>query len=228
MQTECLVEGGSMTGLEVRARFLQLVDRSVGELATPVNLEPSGETPEFRLVDRLVVKNRVYQPWREAVEREVVLPVYNVEALGYRLVPDAFSFPAEKQFEYLRDANDQIVAVIVRERQSLYGAVEIMSEKVLDGVFKVSVRVRNTTPFEVEADSGRDDALLRSLASTHTVLGAAGWPVCLIARSSGAACRPGGELQKRRNVSGPGRRRRPVRYAALFPDHSLRLSADRA
>ena len=122
-------------------------------------------------MDRRTVKNRVYQPWQEAVEREVVLPVYNVEALGYRLVPDAFSFPAEKQFEYLRDAADRIVGVIVRERQSLYGAVEIMSEKVLDGVFKVSVRVRNTTPFEVEADSTRDDALLRSLASTHTVLG---------------------------------------------------------
>ena len=44
---------------------------------------------------------RVYQPWQEAIEREVVLPVYNVEALGYRLVPDAFSFPAEKQFEHV-------------------------------------------------------------------------------------------------------------------------------
>jgi hypothetical protein len=171
MQTECLVEGSSMTGLEVRVRFLQLVDRSVGELGMPINHVPSGETPEFRLVDRLVVKNRVYQPWQEAVEREVVLPVYNVEALGYRLMPDAFTFPAEKQFEYLRDTDDQIAGVVVRERQSLYGAVEIMSEKVLDGVFKVSVRVRNTTPFEVATDSTRDDALLHSLASTHTVLG---------------------------------------------------------
>ena len=38
-------------------------------------------------------------------------------------------------------------------------------------VFKISVRVRNTTPFEVTTDSTRDDALLSSLASTHTVLG---------------------------------------------------------
>ena len=64
-----------------------------------------------------MVNDRVYQPWQEAVEREVILPVYNVEALGYRLVPDAFSFPAEKQFEYLRDGGGQIVGVIVRERQ---------------------------------------------------------------------------------------------------------------
>ena len=34
MQTECLVEGSSMTGLEVRVRFLQLVARTVGELTS--------------------------------------------------------------------------------------------------------------------------------------------------------------------------------------------------
>ena len=91
MQTECLVEGSSMTGLEVRVRFLQLVARTVGELTMPVNELLPGEVPEFRLVERLL-DGRVYQPWQEAVEREVILPVYNVEALGYRLVPDAFSF----------------------------------------------------------------------------------------------------------------------------------------
>ena len=171
MQTECLVEGSSMTGLEVRVRFLQLVARTVGELTMPVNQLLPGEVPEFRLVERLAVGGRVYQPWQEAVEREVILPVYNVEALTYRLVPDAFDFPAEKQFEYLRDGNGQIVAVVIRERKQVCGALEIMSGRIEGGVFKISVRVRNTTPFEVAKDSTRDDALLSSLASTHTVLG---------------------------------------------------------
>ena len=191
MQTECLVEGSSMTGLEVRVRFLQLVARTVGELTMPVNELSSGEVPEFRLVERLAVDDRVYQPWQEAVEREVILPVYNVEALAYRLVPDAFSFPAEKQFEYLRDGNGQIVGVIMRERKQLCGAVEIMSERVEDGVFKISVRVRNTTPFEVAKDSTRDDALLSSLASTHTVLGVQDGQICFAAGSAGAAQRAG-------------------------------------
>ena len=176
MQTECLVEGSSMTGLEVRVRFLQLVSRAVGELKTPVSDLPASHSPhfrdpEFRLVERLALNGRVYQPWQEAIEREVSMPVYNVEALGYKLVPDAFSFPFEKQFEYLRDDSGNYVGVIVRERQPLCGAVEVMSERVGDGIFKISVRVRNTTPFEVEKCSSRDDALLRSLASTHTVLG---------------------------------------------------------
>jgi hydrogenase maturation protease len=171
MQTECLVEGSAMTGLEVRVRFLQLVARTVGQLILPVNELLPAEVPEFRVVERLAVGARVYQPWQEAVEREVILPVYNVEALAYRLVPDAFSFLAAKQFEPLRDGNGQIVGVIIREQKPICGAVEIMSERVADGVFKISVRVCNTTPFEVTRDSTRDDALLSSLASTHTVLG---------------------------------------------------------
>jgi hypothetical protein len=171
MQTECLVEGSSMTGLEVRVRFLQLVSRTAGQLTMPMSELLPGEVPEFRLVDMLAVNDRVYQSWQEAVEREVILPLYNVEALGYSLAPDAFIFPAEKQFEYLRDSSGQIVAVIVRERKALNGAVEIMGEWVADGLFKVCVRVRNTTLFEGAKDASRDDALLSSMASTHTVLG---------------------------------------------------------
>lgn len=171
MQTECLIEGRSMTGLEVRVRFLQLVARSVGELTTPVGELLPGELPEFRLVERLAVDGRVHQPWQDAIEREVSLPACNVEALGYRLVLDAFGFPAEKQFEHLRDTSGQIVGVIVRERKPLCGAVEIMGERIGDGLFKVSVRIRNTTPFEVVKDASREEALLSSLVSTHTVLG---------------------------------------------------------
>ena len=47
MQTECLVEGSSMTGLEVRVRFLQLVERSVGELAMPVKRWLPARPPSF-------------------------------------------------------------------------------------------------------------------------------------------------------------------------------------
>src|SRR5690349_2159527 len=46
MQTECLVEGSSMTGLEVRVRFLQLVARSIGELTMPVDDLAPGRIPE--------------------------------------------------------------------------------------------------------------------------------------------------------------------------------------
>jgi hypothetical protein len=171
MQTECLIEGSSMTALEVRVRFLQLVSRTVAELAQPVKELLPAEMPELHPVERLAVNGRLYQPWQEAVEREVVLPLYNVEALRYGLDPQDFQFPAEKQFENLRNVDDKIIGVITRERRALRGSVEIASQRVGDGIFKISVRVLNTTPFEAATDSTRDDALLSSLASTHTVLG---------------------------------------------------------
>src|SRR5580700_1874349 len=101
MQTECLVDGSSLTGLEVRVRFLQLVARSIGELTTPLRESLRGKTPEFRFVERLAVNGGIYQPWQEAIERELCLPVLNIEALCHRSVQEAFSFSAESKLEYL-------------------------------------------------------------------------------------------------------------------------------
>jgi hypothetical protein len=171
MQTECLVEGSSLTGLEVRVRFLQLVGRTVGELTTPVKDLALDEIPEFRPVERLEVNGRVHQPWQEAIERDLILPLHNVEALRYPRTPDAFSFPAERRFEYLRDSSGLIVGVIMRERNPLCGAVEIISKRVEEGIFKVGVGILNTTLFEVIENSCREAALLSSMVSTHTVLG---------------------------------------------------------
>jgi len=171
MQTECLVEGSSPTRLEVRVRFLQLVARSVGELTTPVSELPRGETPEFRLVERLAVNGRVYQPWQEAIERELCMPVFNVEPLIHRPVQDAFRFSAEKQFEHLQEGDGKIVGVLVRHRSAICGVIEVTAERIEEAVFRLRVLIRNTTPFEISQDSNRDQALLSSMVSAHTVLG---------------------------------------------------------
>ena len=171
MQTECLVEGSSLTGLEVRVRFLQLVARSVGELTTPLIELLPGTTPEFRFVERLAVNGRVYQPWQEAIERDLCLPVHNVDALCRRPVQEIFSFYAEKKLEYLSDDGGRIAGVIVRERRAICGSIEVAGERIEDGAFKISVLIRNTTPFEIAPNSTRDEALLSSMASAHTVLG---------------------------------------------------------
>ncbi len=171
MQTECLVEGSPLTAIEVRVRFLQLVNRTVGQARAPQGELLSGKVQKFYPVDRLLVDDRVYQPWQEAIEREVILPMCNLEALGYRLVPDAFSFCAEKQLEPVRDSAGQLAGAIMRERRALCGAIEIMGQKVAEGLFRINVRIRNTTPFEAGKGSSREDALLNSMVSAHTVLG---------------------------------------------------------
>jgi hypothetical protein len=171
MQTECLVEGSSLTGLEVRVRFLQLVARSVGEMTKPVSELSPGETPEFRTVDRLSVNGRLHQPWQEAVEREVVLPAFNLESLVQAPLSQSFIFPANRQLEYLNDEKGLITGVIIHDESVLQGMIETRGERVGEKLFKVSIRTRNRTPFAVSQQTSREEALLSSFVSTHTVLG---------------------------------------------------------
>jgi len=168
MQTECLVEGTSLTTLEVRVRFLQLVERSVGEL-TEAKEPFEDKVPSYRLVKKLEVKGRVYQPWQEAIEREIAVPPCRLETLGS--MSQTFSFAAAKEFEYLPNCEGELIGVLVRERNALCGQIDVSAARQANNVFKVTVRVRNTTPFEAAKAADRGDALLRSLVSAHTVLG---------------------------------------------------------
>ncbi len=172
MQTECLVQGNATTEIEIRVRFLQLVARSVGELEVPLTELPAGEAPEFHQVPRLEICGRTYQAWQEAIEREVILPACHVEALDHATLSQPFAFSAGKQSEYLRDDASLITGVIIREQSDLRGVVEARTERVDTRCFKVSVCIRNLTPFSASVQQGgRENALLSSLVSTHVVLG---------------------------------------------------------
>jgi hypothetical protein len=83
----------------------------------------------------------------------------------------SFTFPAGKEFEYLRDGEGPITGVVIREQSTLQGILEIGSERVADDFFKVSVCIRNRTPFPGAEQASREDALLSSLVSAHTILG---------------------------------------------------------
>jgi hydrogenase maturation protease len=169
MQTECVVKAGPSTRLTVKIRFLQIVRRSVGKLCTPGHEEPEGVQPEFDPVDHLEVCGRVFQPWQEAVEREHAFIALDPAALT--LLPTLpVTFPAGKQFEYLRDEQERAVGVLVREWETLIASVQFGSE-CHNGVVKVTVRLCNLTPFDLVETTDREDALPLSLVSAHTVLG---------------------------------------------------------
>src|ERR1700691_2170418 len=135
MQTECLVEASALTQLEIRVRFLQLVARSVGQLTSPVSKLLVGAATEFHLVSRLELAGRIHQPWHEALEREVNLPLCSPEALIGAPLSQSFTFPEGKEFEYLRDGDGPITAIIIREQSALQGRIEIRSERVGDDLF---------------------------------------------------------------------------------------------
>jgi hydrogenase maturation protease len=171
MQTECLVEGSSICSVEVRVRFLHLSARFVGQLTNPVAELMQGEHPPLRWVEKFEVNGRVYQAWQDAAEREVIVPACGVEALTSRPVARSFTFPAEKQVEPLRDSDGLIGGILVREGNAVCGVIELSAARQHDGVFELTVRLGNTTPFSVTESTARETALVHSLVSTHTILG---------------------------------------------------------
>jgi hypothetical protein len=170
VQTECLVQGASLTAIEVRVRFLKLVDRSVRKLVEPA--PPPGGTPVFENVPRIEVDGKVFAPWQEAVEREVAAPACNLEALTTTPVEWKFAFPAREELELLHNVNGQVVGMIARKQESVEGTIEIKAVSAADGVFKIQVCVKNLTALEDAAGHiNRDPALMRSLVSAHVLLG---------------------------------------------------------
>jgi hydrogenase maturation protease len=180
MQTEALVEGGPLASIEIRVRFLKLVARSVQRLVQSGAGTDGG--PAFVLVSSLEVDGKVFTPWQEAIECEVKVPAFSLDALTTTPARWEFAFPAKNEPELVRDASSRLVGMIGRNQESVHGTVEIKAERAADGVFKVQVWVKNQTSFSPAPDStertdeansnGRDPALMRSLVSAHILLGA--------------------------------------------------------
>jgi hypothetical protein len=169
MQTECLLRTTASTELTVKVRFLQIVQRSIGKFRTPEEETRADHEPDLDYVDRLELAGRVYQPWQEALEREITCDLLRPESLASSLSP--FAFPAGKTCEYLRDENGQAVGAIVRGWKALEGTVEIRSNRCHEALFKIGVHIHNQVPLHSLETAPRDEILLSALVSTHTVLG---------------------------------------------------------
>ncbi|MEN3331011.1 MAG: hypothetical protein V7641_376 [Blastocatellia bacterium] len=170
MQTECLVRGGRRATIEVKARFLHLLAREVAELATPLVELREGDEPDYHPVEKLEIGDRLFQTWQEAVERDVSAPNLNLNDLVRESLRLAFAFPSTREIEPLRDASGKTVGVIVRKQAAIEGAIEVAAERAGDNLFKVSVRILNETKFGDAKSRSRDEALMQSLVSTHTIL----------------------------------------------------------
>lgn len=145
MQTECLVLGTQDTALDVKVRFLHLRERS--ENAGP--------------------------PWQEAVERELNAPRHYLAEVLAHPQRHAFCFLATRDIEPLCD-DDQIAGARLLRQESVEGMIEIAAEQLGERLFKLTTRILNLTPFENARAKTRDEALLGSFVSTHTILGLSG------------------------------------------------------
>jgi hypothetical protein len=173
MQTECLLRADSKTRLTVKVRFLQIVQRSIGRLKDAGGDGRESDDKGMEFVDRLELNGRVYQPWQEAVERE--LTYENLDPASLFSAPSLeFSFFEGTSLEDLRDIRQCRQGVILRQWQTLTGTVQIRTKKCRDDIVRLTVRVENQSHFDSPAAddfSGRETALSFSLVSAHAILG---------------------------------------------------------
>jgi hydrogenase maturation protease len=170
-QTECPVCGTPETTIEAVVRFLHLTARLVGEMNPPLAEWPLGAEPSFCPVQTLRVGEQLYHSWQEAEEREVTLGEVAVGELLDRPRRVRFTFPGRRRMEPLRGPDGEVAGVMVREQQTVEGEIEIHAIEIEEGLFRLTLRVENHTPMADGGHAIREEAVLRSLASTHTLLG---------------------------------------------------------
>src|SRR5262249_8144472 len=179
IQTECLVLCDETTTLDLRVRFLHLRERDVCELISPKSVSAEGAPSEYRRVVSLEIDGQVRHTWQEAIEREVRLPDLNLSKLGASPTTVNFYFSSERSSEPLHDADGAVRAMFIREQKAIVVAVElhitdcklpIAEPSSRLSLRKITARILNLTPLENADQKSRDEALMRSLVSTHTIL----------------------------------------------------------
>jgi hydrogenase maturation protease len=170
MQTECLVLGDAQTQSTVRVRFLRMVTRSVGKLRPPANDLSSIAEVAIENVERLEANGKTYQPWQEAVEEVIEVPEFNLSTLCAQPMQWPFRLSVKQEKEAIRDESGLIVGIILREKASVAGMVELAAQRLQDGMFKLTARIANVSRFANPAPASREEALARALVSAHTIL----------------------------------------------------------
>ncbi len=222
MQTECLVLGGSETTIHVSVRFLQLVARLVGQCTSPLHDWPEEGEPSCQMVESLQVGDVVHHAWQEAVEHKISLGDSNLLALvarttSARIPPHRRARAASRCATRMVRLSGSSFASVDRSKDR----VELSAVAVEEGTFRLSVKVLNQTPWKAEdTNATRDEALMHSLVSTHTVLGVSDGEFVSMIDPPEPHPLPGGRMSEHRHLAGPRRGRRCKGY-----DHSQRRSS---
>ncbi|WP_055509178.1 hypothetical protein [Nonomuraea pusilla] len=151
-QAQCLVEADPADTVDVHVRFLHLVACEVAR-ERDGRLEP---------VPELAVGDALHRPREEAREREVAVAGLDLAELLQCPYEMEIDVPAGQRAEWLGDQG-----VLLRGWEALTGRVEISAERPLPGVYRLTVKVVNTTPWE---GGTRQEAMRRTMMSAHMVM----------------------------------------------------------
>jgi hypothetical protein len=165
MQTQCLVSGDKESVIQVRVRFLHVTERNVGRKI--------GETLEF--VEGLQLGEDLYLPWDEATEREIVVGRFRLTELLETPVRAGIDIPGGSNQEELVGPTGEVEGALARSWRAVCGAIEVEAEALREGIFRLTVRITNTTPLENEDREARRGGFQtrpygQTFCSTHTIL----------------------------------------------------------
>jgi len=132
---------------EITVRFLQVVDRQV--------FDRGGQA-----VDELIAGEQRFLSWEEAVEREVRA------ATTLRQLQSGFEAPIVIEGGDEREDLPEHAGALVRSWLELRGRIHAQAHEAAPGVWRLLVHIQNGTSFEGD----RQQALLRTFCSTHTIL----------------------------------------------------------
>jgi hypothetical protein len=172
MQTQCLVHASASALLDVKIRFLQAVSRQIGKRAVPILTE--NIEAEFEIVESLAIGGRTLQSWQETIERHVTLPSILLADVLAAPVRQVFPFPDARELEPVRDDSGSTAAFIIRTRRDISGSIDVSAEHCGVDLFRLTVVISNLTPLENPQLLPREEVLLKSLLSAHTILGVTG------------------------------------------------------
>jgi hypothetical protein len=170
-QTECLVYGTDATVFEAVVRFLQLTDRRVGEVDPPLAEWKTAAQPSFRMVQELHVEDKIIHAWQEAEERELALGSMTLGNLVVGARRISFSLPSGRRVAPVRRTDEMVVGLLIREQYDIEVTAEVSATAIVDGLYRLTLRVANSTSLREVKALTRAEALLHSLASTHVILG---------------------------------------------------------
>lgn len=175
MQTQLLVAdqsggNGASPILNIKLRFLQVVDRHIGQFVTPLAVWPSAGEPGFQRVRALRVGEKMYQTWQEGLEQSVDVPDVLLKDIIEHPSHKPFAFAASRTLEPIYKTPDEIVGVIVRQQQTHQGAIEVAAEMIEAQLYKITVYIKNISPLENAGQQNEQGVIPQIFASTHAIL----------------------------------------------------------
>ena len=111
----------------------------------------------------LLERRNARQPaltFQEGTPRDVITSALNLAELSRKPQQYSFAFPAGEEAD----------AVVSRRRESVEGRIEAQAELLAGGVFRLQFRVFNIALIDDESRFNRDQSLLRSLVSAHSMI----------------------------------------------------------